>query len=170
MNLFVIYIGGSHKSSLIELHDIRFIVANSIEETYGALRESWWGIPKSLHIDAWGILKSVDGYQITITTDKSVNKENTLFFVNLGGYDHNQFTELHKNIFVVASNEIEAKQKALKQVSNWKSAHRDNLYEIDSVLNMDKILMKQGYYLKLAKEVEPKSFDFSCCYIPIGRV
>ena len=44
MKLFVIYIGGTHEKSLIELHDMRFVVANTIEETYDALRQSWWGI------------------------------------------------------------------------------------------------------------------------------
>ncbi len=40
MHLFVIYIGGSHNQSLIELHDMRFIIANNIEETYDELRQS----------------------------------------------------------------------------------------------------------------------------------
>lgn len=31
MHLFIIYVGGKHKDSLIELHDIRFVVADSIE-------------------------------------------------------------------------------------------------------------------------------------------
>jgi len=62
MNLFVIYIGGRHDHSLIELHDMRFSLAHSIEDTYETLRSSWWGIPNSLHIDGWGILKYADGY------------------------------------------------------------------------------------------------------------
>lgn len=50
MKLFAIYIGGAHKKSLIELHDMRFVIANTIEETYDTLRQSWWGIPASLHL------------------------------------------------------------------------------------------------------------------------
>ena len=37
MNLFMIYVGGKHKDSLIELHDIRFVAADSIEATYETL-------------------------------------------------------------------------------------------------------------------------------------
>jgi hypothetical protein len=33
-NLFVIYIGGSCKGSLIELHDMRLIISDTIENTY----------------------------------------------------------------------------------------------------------------------------------------
>ena len=39
LSLFVIYLGGAHEKSLIELHDIRFIAANTIEETYSALKK-----------------------------------------------------------------------------------------------------------------------------------
>jgi len=41
MNLFVIYIGGGHKDALIELHDIRIVIAKTIEDTYESLRTSW---------------------------------------------------------------------------------------------------------------------------------
>ena len=38
--LYMIYIGGYIEGSLIELHDMRFVVASSIEETFPALRSS----------------------------------------------------------------------------------------------------------------------------------
>jgi hypothetical protein len=46
MKLFVIYIGGTHEKALIELHDMRFVIADKIEDTYPALRNSWWGKKK----------------------------------------------------------------------------------------------------------------------------
>lgn len=170
MNLFVVYIGGSHVNSLIELHDIRFIAANSIEDTYEVLRTGWWGVPTSLHIDAWGILKYADGYNIQISKDQPKDNSNKLFFVNLGGYNQKQFTELHKNIFVVAADEFEAKQKALKQIPDWESPHRDYLYEVDNLLNLNLLLKKEGYYLQLDRHVESKPFEFTCCYNPIGKI
>ena len=51
MNLFVIYIGGQTEKSLIELHDMRFIIAPKIEDTYDELKKSWLGTPESLHLD-----------------------------------------------------------------------------------------------------------------------
>lgn len=63
----MIYIGGFHEKSFIEVHDIRFIVANAIEETYEDLRRTWWGgTPESLHIDAWACLKEIEGYGISL--------------------------------------------------------------------------------------------------------
>lgn len=136
MNLFVIYVGGKHTKSLLELHDMRFVLADRIEDTYRQLRESWWGEPKSLHLDCWGILKSADGYNIHLKNEPSV-EQNKLFFINLGGYDSTQFTELHKNVFVVAPNEREAKLKALQQIKTWESPHRDYLYDIENIINIE---------------------------------
>lgn len=114
MHLLVIYIGGSHSQSLIELLDMRFAIANNIEETYDTLRQSWWVTPTSVHLDAWGILNYVDGHNILISDYPQENVTNKLYFVNLGGYGKRQFTELHKNIFIVAT---QAKRKSVQQIS-----------------------------------------------------
>ncbi|KTC98742.1 DUF1543 domain-containing protein [Legionella feeleii] len=170
MYLFVIYIGGTHKQSLIELHDMRFVVANSIEDTYPSLRQSWWGIPTSLHLDAWGILDYADGYNIHISTEPPKDNANKLYFVNLGGYDPQQFTELHKNIFVVATDEQEAKQKALQQISEWESPHRDHLHQIEATLELNGLLASDNHYLHLTKAPKTKSFSFTCRYVSIGKL
>lgn len=65
-NLFIIYIGGSCSGALIELHDIRLVIAETIEDTYDYLKKSWWGSLESLHLEAWGILNWADGYSIEI--------------------------------------------------------------------------------------------------------
>ncbi|EEZ93449.1 DUF1543 domain-containing protein [Legionella longbeachae] len=167
MKLFVIYIGGTHPRSLIEVHDIRFIVAENLEQTYEFLKTSWWGTPKSLHIDAWGVLTQADGYDISFS-EQETHATQKLFFVNLGGYDNAMFTELHKNIFLVAKNENEAKTKALVQAKSWKSAHRDNLYEIDDIVNIS-LILTPNFKMQLTPKVVDKYFEFTCCYLPIGR-
>lgn len=170
MQLFVIYIGGSHSQSLIELHDMRFVIASTIEETYDALRQSWWGIPTSLHLDAWGVLNYADGHSILISDNPSQHTTNKLYFVNLGGYDQYQFTELHQNIFIVASNAQEAKQKAVQQISTWESPHRDYLHEIDTVLDLSALLNQKNYYLHLIETQDEVAFEFTCRYTPIGKL
>lgn len=170
MNLFVIYIGGSHSKSLIELHDIRFVVADCIEDTYETLRKSWWGIPESLHLDAWGILNYADGYNIHVSEKTSTDVTNQLYFINLGGYDSQQFTELHKNVFLVASDEQQAKQKAVQKISDWESPHRDYLHQVDNVINLNTLLVNNhATHLHLRKETETKPFEFVCRYTPIGK-
>ncbi len=169
-NLFVIYIGGSHEKSLIELHDMRLIVANTIEDTYEALKKSWWGTPESLHLDAWGKLNYADGHDIQLNNTPTLNNQNKLYFVNLGGYDSKQFTELHKNIFVVAENDAEAKLKAVKQVQNWEVPHRDYLFEAEKIINVNEILLDQNIHVHLIPSNIEKPFKFTCKYVPIGRI
>jgi hypothetical protein len=170
VKLFVIYIGGSHEKSLIELHDMRFVVANTIEETYDTLRKSWWGTPSSLHLDAWGMLDYADGYSIQISKLPPNEQSNKLYFVNLGGYDQQQFTELHKNVFIVASDEAQAKQKAVQQISEWESPHRDYLHQVDTLLDLNNLIATDNHYLHLVKDFNAKSFEFTCRYTPIGKL
>ena len=170
MNLFVIYIGGSHEQAFIELHDMRFVIANTIEETYPELKRTWWGIPQSLHLDSWGILKFVDGYRILIKNEPPVNTDEKLFFVNLGGYDHQQFTELHKNIFVVAENEAAAKIKATQQIQDWVLPHRDYLYEVENIVDITQKTVTNNFFIHLEKTDQREPFIFTSNYVPIGKM
>lgn len=170
MNLFVIYIGGKHEKGMIELHDMRFVVAKSIEETYDALRKSWWGTPESLHLDAWGILRQADGYDINLSNQPVENSGEKLYFVNLGGYDSKQFTELHENVFVVAKDDAQAKQKAVQQVQHWQVPHRDNLLEVENVLHLNHFIVgNRTLYVNLTPSSVKKAFEFTCLYTPIGK-
>lgn len=162
------YIGGSHEKSFIELHDIRFVIAETIGDTYPKLRETWWGIPSSLHLDAWGCLDYADGYEIQIKSTPSLDSTNKLYFINLGGYDSEQFTELHKNIFVVAETPSKAKVKALKQILHWQSFHRDYQFDIDDIISVDSALSDQNFYIHLIPTEESRPFEFTCRYMPVG--
>ncbi len=168
-NLFVIYIGGDHEKSFIELHDMRFVVADTIEETYPALRKSWWGRPESLHLDAWGSLRYADGHEIHLKNTPPQDQGKKLYFVNLGGYDRTQFTELHKNVFVVAENPSKAKVKALKQILSWESHHRDYQFEIDDILDLHDILENENLFLHLVESSKEIPFTFTCKYVPISE-
>lgn len=168
MNLFIIYIGGKTSGSLIELHDMRFVIANKIEDTYEELRQSWWGDPQSLHLDCWGILKSTDTHNIVLKDQPSSSSEK-LYFVNLGGYDPGLFTELHKNVFVVAENAAEAKIKAKKQIADWASPHQDYSYDIENIFCISQAMAdKNNHYIHLEPTSQPKPFDFIAKYVPIG--
>lgn len=171
MKLFVIYIGGSHEKSLIELHDIRFVVANTIEETYEELRKSWWGVPESLHLDAWGTLQFIDGYEIQLNKLPPKEAEQKLFFVNLGGYNKNEFTELHKNVFIVSENFNEAKIQVLALTEkHWEQRHRDYYYyDVDNIINIGHHLSDKQLHIHLIPSKYEKPFEFTCKYVPIGR-
>ncbi|HYD18179.1 MAG TPA: DUF1543 domain-containing protein [Patescibacteria group bacterium] len=168
MKLFVFYIGGDTETSLLELHDIRFAAGETMEETYPALKKSWWGRPESLHLDCWGELTSADGHNITLR-DTPASGPDRLWFVNLGGYEKGEFSELHKNVFVVAPTESKARVRALKQVQRWKGAHKDNQFEIEKLFNVEDALRGQGLFIHLEPSDDPASFVFETGYKPIGK-
>ncbi len=121
-----------------------------------------------MHLDCWGELTSADGHNVQLKTTPA-HDENKLFFVNLGGYDSKDFTELHKNVFVVAPTESKAKVKALKQILDWESFHRDYQYEVENILNLGSIAASHGLYIHLEPSNTPKPFEFTCKYVPIGK-
>lgn len=174
MKLYVIYIGGATKTSLIELHDMRFVIAETIEETYEVLRETWWGTAESLHLDAWGELTYADGYDISIQSNGSPTHsdqtQEKLYFLNLGGYDSQQFTELHHNVFIVAKDKQSAKIKAKETIQHWEVPHTDMNLVVENIISLGDHLKDSGYELILTKTDNPKPFSFICQYTPIGVV
>ncbi len=166
MNLFVIYIGGVTHNSNIEVHDLRFVVEDTIEDCYDELRRQWWGTPESLHIDCWGILNYADGYDIALKADSDQSSKK-LYFLNLGGYDPTQFTEIHHNVFIVEETESKARAKALQGVENWKSPHRDVQIEVETAICLHEVVQKNNLSIHLVKTDKEKPFDFICRYIPI---
>ena len=92
LHLFLVVLGGRASKSNIEVHDIRWVVGETINETFPTLREEWFGEQKGLHIDSYKAIKYIDGYKIKITEANKTYPEDIVFsnkslwFINLGGY------------------------------------------------------------------------------------
>jgi hypothetical protein len=168
IKLFVFYVGGETANSNVELHDMRFAVAERMEDCYEDLRRQSWGTPASLHIDCWCELKHADGYAVTLRPEPFSGPER-LFFANLGGYDPEQFTELHSNVFVVAPDKSTAKTRSLATISHWKGTHRDTLFEVEHVLGLAEVAATYELHVHLAPAPDHPPFAFvTGCYIKIG--
>ncbi len=168
MKLFMFYVGGNCGGSNIELHDVRFSIGETPEDCHEDLRRQWWGDPKSLHLDCWGAVEQADGFDIELAKESSPNGIDKLFFVNLGGYDASEFTELHKNVLLVAPEAKAAKAKALARVQDWSVPHKDNLFEVETTVDVTALMRRYGYFLKLTKASSEKPFNFVCQYLPIA--
>lgn len=166
--LFVVYIGGRTTQSLIELHDMRFVLADTIEDTYEALKKTWWGVPESLHLDCWGVLESADGYKVEVVATPAATSKK-LYFVNLGAYSRQEFTEVHRNLFLVADSETEAKKRAVASIQDFEQAHKDHMYEVDSAICLSQLLNEPSLHLKLSPEENVPKFKFNYGYVPIGK-
>jgi len=165
MKLFAIYVGGEHPRANIEVHDVRFVAAPSITETYDQLRADWWGKPGTLHVDCWAEISRVDGYDVTLKAEPSPGPEK-LYFVNLGGYDRRAFGEQHHNLFTVATSVAEAKAKALRTVHDWKDAHRDDMYDAEKAFALGS-LFGPRLHIHLARGPGDDTPTFTCRYTPL---
>lgn len=157
IKLFAVYLGGSAPRSNIELHDVVFVAAPTLEEAYPKLREKWFGYPEKIpHIDSYIELTHADGFQITLTADADHREDQKLYFVNFGGYTEHLFGEVHQSAFYVAKNKAAATQKARKELCvGMIQSHLDDhldveglvevgMFDVDDVLEIDHV---DGYQL-----------------------
>ncbi len=153
----MISLGGKIQGANIEVHDVQFVAAEKIEDTYDLVRSNWYGKKEKLHIDAYTEIKGADGYRIKITKepqDASESEEMTkkLYFVYMGGYSVDETQELHDIGLYVATSENEAKSIASIDTRRFeKEGHIDSVVEVESCIhasNGDK------YYIILEKTTE----------------
>src|ERR1700710_3085832 len=164
MKLYMFYVGGNCGNSNVELHDVRFSIGQTAEDCHDDLRKQWWGDSDSLHLDCWGAVEQADGFDIVLTKDAPQDGAEKLFFVNLGGYDAREFSELHRNVLLVASDTKAAKAKALTLIKGWSLPHKDSLFEIEKAIDVTAQLKARGYFLRLKPAIEEKPFKFVCDY------
>ena len=147
--LFLVVLGGRAKMANVELHDVRWVVGSSIEDTYDVLRRDWFGTFEGLHIDSYKKINYVDGYKITLKNIENKklknkkffngnNNKKNLWFVNIGGYDPSSMQEKHEFGLVVASSKLEAKNIAK---SKWllccKKKHKDDIAALKILIGCD---------------------------------
>lgn len=147
--LFVVMLGGKHPRAKIEVHDVMFAAADTLESTYPQLRADWFGSPKGVHIDSWMAVDGVDGWKVELSHLAPAADAHHLYFINLGGYEANSFGEAHRYLLVVARNKREATSKGKQQMlRQWSQAHTDGVLDIDDCLPIDLVA---GRYIHLVQ-------------------
>ena len=142
-NLYMINIGGSTEKSNIEVHDILFVVAESIEQTYELVKQSWYGTKTSLHIDSYKILREVNGCKIELS---EVNNEDNLYMLTYGGHKPGEFSESHRIHFVVSKSTSEAKLQGETDIHNY-----DYMDHVDEICDIQKVLLGSNKFVSLVK-------------------
>ena len=96
LSLFIVVLGGRSLKSNIEIHDVRWVIGESIEDTFPELREQWIGKINGLHIDSYKRIQYVDGYKIVISKSDKNNSnssqlgDKSLWFINYCKPRHTQ--------------------------------------------------------------------------------
>lgn len=156
--LYVVMLGGRHPRAKIEVHDVVFAIADTLEGAYPQLREGWFGAPAGLHIDAWMAVDGVAGYRVTFTDQAPAAGDPRLFFINLGGYETGVFGEAHSYLLVVARDKADAKAQGKRQLAElaWAKPHTDNLHDVDDCIPLDCVA---GRYIHL---IEGENAGIAC--------
>lgn len=141
MKLFAVFVGGNHPRANVELHDVRFCVGETLEDTIPQLRAAWWGTPKSLHIDGYADLTHVDGRPVRVVPGPPpAGPRLSLWFINVGGYTPELFGEQHHYLFMTGTEKSEVWTRARALSPDWTGRHKDNFTVIDDILEVGTLL------------------------------
>ncbi|NNU17450.1 DUF1543 domain-containing protein [Parvularcula sp. ZS-1/3] len=163
--LFVAMVGGYPERAHTEVHDIRFVIGRTIEDTFEALKAQWWGGGR-VHLDAWGALEWADGHDVVVSDERPEGAVDAqLWFCHLGGYRDGFFGELHSEAFVVAADKGAAKRKALSLAPEWDSPHRDTVHTVETIIDVADAA--GGPKVWLVPSADEKPFAFEAKYYPI---
>ena len=172
-SLFLVVLGGRKKTTHIELHDVRWVIGNTIEDTFPTLRNEWFGDVYGLHIDSYKKIEYIDGYRIEIFKtnkdnqsdlnyyqfDRKTKVDKYLWFINLGAYDSKVLNEIHQFGLIVAETAKEAKSIARnKWLKSYEKLHKDDMSKIETLNSIDDchaINYFSGY--KILLTVDPKA-------------
>ncbi|MEG0859919.1 MAG: DUF1543 domain-containing protein [Pseudomonas sp.] len=147
--LYVVMLGGRHPRANVEVHDVVFAQADSLEQSYPQLRTAWFGSSKGLHIDSWLEAHGVDGYRIEFSQAAPRPRAMRLFFLNLGGYERQVFGEAHRYLLVAATDKAAAKRLGKQRmVADWLKPHTDAVLDVDDCLPIDLV---GGRYVHLVE-------------------
>jgi hypothetical protein len=147
--LFVVMLGGKHPRAKIEVHDVAFVIADSLEAAYPQLRQSWFGSPAGVHIDSWMKVDGVESWKVELSPLAPLPGSPRLYFVHLGGYESQAFGEAHHCVLVVAHNKTEANAKGKRHMlKHWVKSHTDALMDVDDCLPIDEV---SGRYIHLVE-------------------
>ena len=159
----MIMLGCTPKGRLTEQHDMFFGIGNSLYDLKQDMLDFWPEAKGKIHLDAWQKVTQIDGYTIEIVSkNELLEQEETLFFINLGGYKENEFEEYHYKVLAVAKNKAEAIKKS-KETTFYKhfgfkgaTSHIDDKYgiDVDDIHQIQDILhpkFKAKYQLKITK-------------------
>ncbi|MFN9245032.1 MAG: DUF1543 domain-containing protein [Cyanobacteriota bacterium] len=131
--LFLVVLGGRADGAHIELHDVRFVVGETLEATLPTLRRHWFGRRRGLHIDSYMEVRQVGAFAVQLRREAFQGAER-LWFVNVGGYQPHLLAEEHAFGLVVAATAAGAKREALGLwLPESLSRHKDDLHAIEAV-------------------------------------
>jgi hypothetical protein len=164
--LYAVMLGGRAPGCRIELHDVAFAVGASLEGTHEQLLDQWFGQARGLHVDAWAVVDQVEGYRVSLRPEPPQSAPPVqLYFVNIGGYQPGDLAEQHGYILLAAPGKAQAKAQAKRRLlQGFESVHKDDLYEVDDLLEISRV---GGLHVHLVPDPKAQAPEVVNGYFPL---
>ncbi|QXV67679.1 DUF1543 domain-containing protein [Mucilaginibacter sp. 21P] len=183
----MLLLGSKAPARNVEQHDFFFGIATSLKELIPEIKAFWPEAGKSLHIDGWREVNSVNGYGINITeraAEQQAEQENKLFFINLGGYKDTDLVEQHYTLLSVHPDKGTATQEAKKTIffktnsianGNGANAHVDDKYgiDVDEIYRIEDILaphQKAKFQINITPNANPPEDEVQLGYFKLDKI
>jgi hypothetical protein len=163
LRLYSVFLGGRADGCNTELHDVVFVIGESIQQVYPTLVNKWFGNKKMLHIDSYIELTHADSHDIVLS-NQSNNENKKLFYVNFGSYKNGYFGEIHESGFYVGTSKNEVLMRAKNELCvRGVEPHCDDNVVVDDVIEVSYI---DHYYLHFVPS-ERKDVNIISHYQPL---
>ncbi|MFT3822654.1 MAG: DUF1543 domain-containing protein [Chitinophagaceae bacterium] len=165
--LFMILVGCKPNGRHTEQHDVFFGIGESVKELLPAVIAFWPEAKGKLHIDGYREVYKVGEHCITIAERSSVQQEQQLFFINLGGYKENEFEEFHYKMLATGKDKNEALRKA-KATAFFKHTGFESATAHSATSHIDDKYGVDVDDLALIEEILPADMKerFTICIMP----
>jgi len=183
LKLFQLLLGSKAPARNVEQHDYFFGIGYELKDLVPHIKKFWPEAGASIHIDGWREVNFVDQYQISVSEREAneTDSEHKLFFINLGGYQHQKLEEQHYTILTVQTDRATAVQHSKKTVffkaNSIKGAnsHIDEKYgiDVDDIYRIEDILspeFKQRYVLNISPSVATNEDQIHLGYFKLDKI
>lgn len=181
----MVLLGSKAPARNTEQHDFFFGIAHHLADLLPDMKAFWPEAGKSLHIDGWRKITSVNGYRVQVLPKQNAPEDSKrLFFINLGGYTAGKLEEQHYTLLTVQDDRISA-LSASKQTVFFKSAtiaglkeanaHIDEKYgiDVDDIYRIDDLLSpadKAAYHINLSPAPDVPEDEIHLGYLQLHKL
>lgn len=168
-----------------EQHDVFFSIAEKLSDLIPEIKQAWPEAKGKIHLDAWREVTRVDGFSIgvksTAHNEGEFEREQKLYFINLGGYKMNEFEEFHYKMLAVAPDKGDAvkqsKKTAFYKHTGFKNApsHVDDRYgiDVDDIYGVEEILpaeIKGKFSVQIMPATDAKEDEIHLGYFTMEKL
>lgn len=185
LKLFMILLGSKASARNVEQHDYFFSVAANLKELIPEMKLFWPEAGDSIHIDGWRLITKVEDYAIEVVKKQEAimsSSSKKLFFLNLGGYQHNKLEEQHYTFLTVQEDRNQAIMKAKKTyffkmnaLKGFANSHIDEKYgiDVDDIYRIEDLLsatQKDKYAINIFTAENLPEDEINLGYLRLNKI